>query len=188
MHDEELQKMICLGLKKWNHQWSGMDSAMVTTLRMVRNNLVSKERIDVFYYGPKNAGLAKAIGIETRSVCDDFGEFFGKIQTGEEVVENRKSFCLPTLTEEEMNLLEEKNEDHLHTYFLYYSGHNHERMHPELKWEMLLSESNSKYVQISCQRQTSLIKKSSLWNLQIAIKAAIITLVAVTIFDWILSC
>ena len=158
-HAGKLHDWICLGLQEYkirNREFK-IDPLMVTMLRMIRNNVISKVRVDVMYYGPKNAALAEAIGIERQSINDDLLEFYEKILLGEEMVEGVSSYFLPMMTEKDIKLVRTKNEDHLRSYFLYYSDEDHEQMHPEIDFDRAASELESSYVQVSCYRYTSMI-------------------------------
>ena len=134
---------------------------MVTLLRMMRNYVISKVRVDVMYYGSKNAALAEAIGIGRQSIFDDLQEFFAKVRLGEDVVEGVSSYFLPMLNEKDIELLRTNNEDCLRSYFVYYSDENHEQMHPESDMDRVSSGTESSYVQVSCYRYTSMIMESS---------------------------
>ena len=60
------------------------------------------------------------------------------------------SFFTPKLTNEELKLVQERNEEHLNTYLDYFYGHN-----PDVDVEeMKKSDSKSKYVYARCLRRT----------------------------------
>ena len=98
---------------------------MVTTLRMARNQVISKVSVDLIYNGIKNAAIAEAIGIGRQSIFADIEELFERIQFGKDIVEGKSSYFLPMLTEKDIELLRTNNEDYLRSYFVY----NHEQMH-----------------------------------------------------------
>ena len=142
---------------KTKHNDFKIKPSMMTMLRMVRNYVISKTRVDVMYSGDRNAALAEEIGIERQSIFDDIEEFFERIQLGKDLVEGKPTYFLPMLTEKDMELLRTNNEDYLRSYFVYYSDENHEQMHPESDMDRAFTESESSYVQVSCYRYTSMI-------------------------------
>ena len=85
------------------------------------------------------------------SINDDLEEFLINLQNQEEVKDERvKSFFTPKLTNEELKLVQEGNEEHLKTYWDYYDGKN-----PDVDVEeMKKSDSKSKYVHGHCWRET----------------------------------
>ena len=112
---------------------------------MVRWKLVTKEKTKEAYEGKlKNDEEWKDHDV---SINDDFETFFTNLQ-GQKEIENEwvYSFFLPKLTEEELKLVEDKNEQHLSTYYL-----RNPDVDPE---EMKRSDSKSKYVYGRCWRAT----------------------------------
>ena len=84
------------------------------------------------------------------SVNDDLDNFFIKLENNELKEEWVNSFFTPKLTEEELKLVEERNEQHLSTYENHFHGIN-----PDLTLEeMKKSDSASKYVHGCCIRKT----------------------------------
>ena len=158
-HAGKFHDWICLGFQQYKikNKIFEIRPSMVTMLRMMRNHVISKVRVDVFYYGPKNAALAEAIGIERQSINDDLQEFFKKILSGENVVEGVSSYFLPMMAEKDLRLVRTNNEDHLRSYFSYYSDEDHEQTHPEMDFDRLASRLEASYVQVSCYRYTSMI-------------------------------
>ena len=76
------------------------------------------------------------------------------LQNQKEIREERvSSFFAPKLTNEELKLVQEGNEEHLETYYHHVIGKN-----PDVDVEeMNKSDSNSKYVHAVCQRFTMLL-------------------------------
>ena len=77
--------------------------------------------------------------------------FFTNLQ-GQKEIKDECVWCffLPKLTEDELKLVEEKNEPYLCTYFEHYWGNN-----PDVDVEeMKKSDSKSKYVHGRCRRIT----------------------------------
>ena len=158
-HAGKFHDWICLGFQEYKikNKIFEIRPSMVTMLRMMRNHVISKVRVDVFYYGPKHAALAEAIGIERQSINDDLQEFFKKILSGENVVEGVSSYFLPMMAEKDLRLVRTNNEDHLRSYFSYYSDEDHEQTHPEIDFDRAAAYQDSSYVQVSCYRYTTMI-------------------------------
>ena len=127
----------------------GIQSAMFTMLHMHRWKLVTKEKAKKAYEGKlKNEEEWEDY---EQSIGDDLETFFKNLQSQKEI-ENEfvESFFLPKLTEDELKLVEQRNEQHLSTYLEHYDGLNPD-VDPE---EMKKSESRSKYVHGRCIRST----------------------------------
>ena len=77
--------------------------------------------------------------------------FLTNLLNSKEIKEERvESFFTPKLTEEELKLVEAKNEDHLNSYLYHHDGLN-----PDVDpVEMKKSDSESKYVHGRCWRRT----------------------------------
>ena len=91
---------------------------------------------------------------EQDSVNDDLESLFQNIRLGKEPDEKWVyTYFLPKLTEEELELVERRDTSYLQTF----SGRN-----PDVdETEMMLSESDSKYVQGYSWRRTFVIENSS---------------------------
>ena len=135
-------------------------SVMLTMLRMSRDHLITQEKM-------KN--ITRGLDLkEQEGVCDDLEHIYEKIKAGKcdsndqfsvsiyaGKVEETQSYFLQKLTENEMQLVDMKDENHLATYSWYYAGHLNGRQNPDVdEKEMKLSHSESKYVKFSCQRKT----------------------------------
>ena len=84
------------------------------------------------------------------SVNDDLESLFENIRLGKEPDEYVETYFLPKLTEEELELVERRDTSYLQTV-----GH----LNPDVdETEMMLSESDSKYVSGASQRRTFVIK------------------------------
>ena len=154
-HVGKLHDWIYGGLQEYktkNNQFK-IKPSMVTTLRMARNQVISKVSVDLIYNGIKNAAIAEEIGIGRHSIFGDIEELFEKIQFGKDIVEGKSSYFLPMLAEKDIELLRTNNEDYLRSYFVYY----HEQMHPESDINKASSESESSYAEFRCYRYTSMI-------------------------------
>ena len=121
------------------------DSALITMLRMSKNHLITREKVDLFtkglltddshslnkFDGGNSAfkRYGKAVGITTLTgLGDDLEYFFNKIKLGNysKHFEETKSYFLPQLNESEMELIDMKDETHLLTYSKY-----HEWIYPK---------------------------------------------------------
>ena len=140
--EDQLRSMLLDKMKNY-----GIRTVMLTMLNMWRHNLVTKETVKQAYDGK----LKDKIGWNgEESIHDDLDKFFIDIQDDAIEEEWVNSFFTPKLTEEELQLVEEKNEEHLSTYSDHFHGEN-----PDIDLEeMKLSDSASKYVHGMCIRQT----------------------------------
>ena len=89
------------------------------------------------------------------SVQEDLESFFEKLKIGKEEREDVATYFFPKLTDEEMNLVENKDQDHLQEYVWHFI----ERPVDVDPGEMEESESDSKYVRAKCVRYTFLLTK-----------------------------
>ena len=148
IHLENVQKII---LKKM--QEYGIQSLIFTVLEMVRHNLITKEKSKLAAEGKlKND---RDWPNYNGSINDDLDSFVNDLQnsykTGNEDVQ---CFFTPKLTKEELKLVEEKNKEHMMTYFDgAYADVNVE--------EMKKSDSKDKYVHSSCHRITVYLNLTS---------------------------
>ena len=92
---------------------------------------------------------------EKDSVNDDLESLFENIRLGKEPDEYVETYFLPKLTEEELELVERRDTSYLQTF-------NRWKVDPDVnETEMMLSESDSKYVLCWSWRKTFVIEKSS---------------------------
>ena len=95
------------------------------------------------------------------SVNDDLESLFENIRLGKEPDEYVETYFLPKLTEEELELVERRDTSYLQTFVDSRWGN------PDVnETEMMLSESDSKYVYGLSRRVTFVIKKSSINSLK----------------------
>ena len=114
-----------------------MRSIMVTIIRMERWGLITKERMEKFCKGEEPI---------KDSVNDDLESFFEELRLGKEPNKRVKTYYLPKLTKAELKLIERKDSCYLQTFNTPF---------PDVdKAEMMLSESNSKFVQGVSTRTT----------------------------------
>ena len=133
----------------------GIQSANLTLLNMRRIKLVTKENAKNAYRKKWKSDYGELI---KNSINDDLENFFNNIQNGKYIRYSEKqskeyvqSFFTPKLTDEELKLVEEKNEEHLQSYQDFYFKRN-----PDVDpAEMKRSDSESKYVKVWCYRRTS---------------------------------
>ena len=128
---------------------NGIQFAIFTQLYMYRRKLVTKEIVKKAYQGKlkKDEDWKRFEG----SIHDDLETFFTNLQDHQKIKnEEILSFFTPKLTEEELKLVEKRNEQHLMTYLYHLLGQN-----PDVDAEeMEKSESKSKFVQGACWRWT----------------------------------
>ena len=116
---------------------------------MMRASLVTKETMKALYKGElrNDEPWMHYEG----SMNDDLEDFFINLQNQEEMTEEEVvTFFLPKLSEEELKLVEKRNEEHLESYdhFLF-------DLDPDVDPdEMKKSNSRSKYVDTECCRRT----------------------------------
>ena len=142
--NRKLQEIILTKMRDYEIQ-----SSLLTMLYMSRGNLVTKEKIKKAVEGKlKND---KNWDNYEGSINDDLERFFIILQSQEEVkYEDVESFFTPKLTNDELKLVKEGNEEHLKTYGDYFNGLN-----PDVDVEeMKKSDSKSKYVHGACRRVT----------------------------------
>ena len=145
----KLEEIILTKMRKYEIQ-----SSMLTMLNMHRTNLVTKEKVKKAAEGKlKNDFKWRD---EEGSINDDLERFFINLQNLEEVeYESVLSFFTPKLTNEELKLVQEGNEEHLNTYSDYEVYGKNPDVNVE---EMKKSNSKSKYVHVHCRRKTFSLK------------------------------
>ena len=114
---------------------------MVTSINLDRWELITKEKMQSYCTG-KN--------YEKDSVNNDLESLFKKIRLGKEPDEGVRTYFLPKLTEEELELVEGNDTSYFQT--LYCSN---------ATADVMLSESDSIYVYGFSRRKTFVIENSS---------------------------
>ena len=137
---DRLKSLIVEAMKKYE-----INRVMVTIIDIYRNNLITKEKMDIISNGKEAA---------KESVNDDFDTFFENLRLGKEPKKRVNTYFLPKLTEAELKLVETKNEDFMATFlnldFL---------TDPDIEdVEMQPYESASKFVRGLGRRQTYMIE------------------------------
>ena len=144
---EKLKEMILTKMRKY-----GIQSSILTMLHMRRKNLVTKEKVKKAAEGK----LKNELYWEDYegSINDDLERFFINLQNRKELkYEKIFSFFTPKLTNEELKLVQEGNEEHLNTYLDYM---DQVVKNPDVDVEeMKKSDSKSKYVHGHCYRETT---------------------------------
>ena len=118
-----------------------------------RSNLVTKEVMLDYYKGKIKSKNPKFSWEE--SVQEDLETFFEKLKIGKEEPADVATYFFPKLTQEELKLIEMKDQDHLQEYVWHIIG----RQVDVDSDEMENSESDSKYVRAQCVRYTFLLTK-----------------------------
>ena len=116
-----------------------LKSAMLTTVSMVRDGLITKENMEKI----RN----RHIGGREHSVNDDIESFFEDILLGNNTDNFAPSNYLPMLTEEEMELVEIKDPNYMATFWSKTVD----------KYSFKASASDSKFVNGYCHRHTRTI-------------------------------
>ena len=132
----------------------GIQSAVLTQLDMWRRKLVTKETVKKAYKGTMKT--EKIWNEYEGSINDDLETFFINLQDQKSLKkEVVPSFFTPKLTEEDMKLVEERNEEHLRSYTLHFI----DKQNPDVDVdEMEKSNSRSKFVHVFCYRMTEPLK------------------------------
>ena len=136
-HEDRLKLIILKGMKKYN-----INKVLVTRISIFRKRLITKEKMENYCKGKEE---------EKESVNDDLEKLFEDIQLGKEPNEVVPTYFLPKLTKKELALVERKDNDFMHTFDLL--------MNADVdKAEMMLSESDSKFVYGVGERKTFVIE------------------------------
>ena len=118
-------------------------SCMVTSIHLARLKLITKEEMESYCKGER---------FWSNSVNDDLESLFENIRLGKEPDEEVFTYFLPKLTEKELEQVERRDTSYFKTFA---------RWNPDVdETEMMLSESDSKYVKADCYRRTFVIKNS----------------------------
>ena len=136
-YEYRLRSFILKGMKKYK-----IRKVMMTIINMSRKNLITEEKMRNYCNGKEH---------EKESVNDDLESFFEDIRLGKEPIDSVGTYFLPKLTEEELELAEWKDYDFMQTFY--------SKMDADVnKTEMMLSESDSKFVHCYGWRETFTIE------------------------------
>ena len=131
-HEDKLESFILNGMEK--HK---INSVMVTSIYLQRIRLITKEKMESYCKGEER---------EKDSVNDDLESLFENIRLGKEPNELVETYFLPKLTEEELELVGRSDYYYIQTFC---------NPSPDVgEAEMMLSESDSKYVYGCSKRRT----------------------------------
>ena len=137
---DRLRSFILKGMKKYK-----IKKVLVTIISMWRGKLIRKETME-------NCCNGKDI-LHKESVNDDLEKLNEDIKLGKKPDYLVRAYFLPKLTKEELDLVERKDHDFMKTLNL--------EMYADVpKAEMMLSESDSKFVYGWSHRKTFTIKNS----------------------------
>ena len=145
-HEDKLRSIILNGMKK--HK---INSVMLTSIYLFRSKLITKENMESYCKGEEFWEKRRR---EKDSVNDDLESLFENIRLGKYPDEEVHTYFLPKLTEEKLELVERRDTSYLQTFFL-------EGDADVFETEMMLSKSDSKYVEGFSRRRTFVIKNSS---------------------------
>ena len=143
VNEDKLRSIILDEMKKYKIKF-----VMVTGINLRRWELISKEEMESYCKGEKP---------QKDSVNDDLDSLFGTIRLGEKPDERVRSYFFPKLTEKELDLVEKRDPSYLKTFIrqMWVKAFPFPDV-PEA--EMMLSESDSKYVFSVSWRKTFVIK------------------------------
>jgi len=114
----------------------------MTSIDLGRSRLITKEEMESYCKGEQR---------QKDSVNDDLESLFENIRLGKEPDDQVYTYYLPKLTEEELELVERRDTS-------YFQSFLHSRNPDVDETEMMLSESDSKYVEGVSRRKTSVIE------------------------------
>ena len=142
-HEDTMRSFILDGMKKYK-----IKSMMVTIINMWRSKLITKEAMENYCKGKES---------EKNSVNDDLESLFEDLRLGKQPLERVWTYFLPKLTEEELEAVERKDPTYLETFGIY-------RFADVPEAEMMLSESDSKFVYAFGWRKTFTINNENIKN------------------------
>ena len=139
--DVRLESFIIDAMKKYK-----IMSVMITTIFIGRWEVITKEKMENYCMG-KNAAKA--------SVNDDFESLFDDLRLGKKPDEQNWTYYLPKLTQEELDLVENRDPNYLETFCHDLWGPLSGDSSPDVpESEMRLSESKSKFIDGGGHRKT----------------------------------
>ena len=142
---ERLRSFILKGMKKYQ-----IKKVTVTEFNLLRRYLITKETMENYFKGKR---------FITKSVNDEIESFFEKIRLGEETNDDHDFYFFPRLSEEEMELVERKDDNFMNTFFYtQLSQLGLDRDADVAEARMKASESDSKYVDCYGNRKSLTIK------------------------------
>ena len=136
----------------------GVRSAILTTLNLRRQCLTTKEEVKQKYRDAHKAELKKNKKARIRrSLNDDLEYFYASLQNPESKpkAEDSDSFLTQKLTEEELRLVDEKNQDYMHKYHSYSQLPGCWNFYYDIEEMKKSSDPESKFSYSTCERWTS---------------------------------
>ena len=124
-----------------------INSAMVSILRSVRKNVVTKQEVEDHCKGNYE---------DKNSIHDDLDLFFERLRLGEEPNEKTRTYFFPKLSEKEIKFFEAENQDFVNINTVYDLPFDSFPIRNQI---MLKSSKESKpeYLKCECSRQTFII-------------------------------
>ena len=138
-YENRLKSFILEGMKKYK-----IKKVMVTIIWMYRQQLITKEKMLDYCNEKQDA---------KESINDELDSFFEDLRLGKEPEKFVNTYFLPQLTEKELELVEQKDENFMRTFI---NGQGADVK----KHEMTASESDSKFVYTWGRRRTYTIENS----------------------------
>ena len=136
----KMQEIILQKMRKYRIQ-----SAVLTTLEMRRDYLITKEKSQEPAEGKRKNGFGE---FYEGTINDDLDSFVNNLQNSQKIdYENVWSFFAPKLTKEELKLVEEKNREHMEQAYFFPDA-------DVAVEEMKKSDSTYKYVHTRCERRS----------------------------------
>ena len=145
---KKLKEIILKKMREYGIQWS-----ILTTLSMTRRKLITKEKSK---QGAEEKLKDDPVWRDYKgSINDDLDSFVNNVQNSE-IIDNEYvlSFFTTKLTKKELKLVEQKNNEHMMTYFFNFDADVSVE-------EMKKSDSKDKYVHSHCRRRTVFISLES---------------------------
>ena len=142
----DLKSLIRKGMKL--HR---VNSVMVTSINIWRQKLITKENMENYFNGKDG---------EANSVNDDLESFFQDLRLGRRPNDDVITHYITKLTEEEMKLVEMRDQNYFDTIYRYLLKDDLEKTISTFEAEMKMSESKSQFVDGYCSRETFTIKNS----------------------------
>ena len=137
-------------------------SVMVTNIYLRREKLITKETMEIIC---KKGVKGNELFLPKKdSVNDDLESFFANIRLGNQLDEKVSTYFLPKLTKEELKLVERRSYSYFVTFFeqsTHWNQTNGFIATDVDETEMMLSESDSKYIYAWSNRRTFVIENSS---------------------------
>ena len=131
---KKLHQLMIEGMKKYN-----LKNVMMTIISMKRVRLITKEKRDEYCLGNVHSREKKSFNCDLESLLE-------QIRLGQTPEYNIQTYFMPRLTEEEIELVERKDDEYMKTF---------SNSQPDVtEAEMKISQSDSKFCLTACSRTT----------------------------------